>query len=270
MLQDSGQDGRLRWVALDAVGTLIYADPPVHVVYYNHARRCGSQLTPDEIRERFRQQFAAELQRAPWKTDESSEYSRWKRLVRSVLTDIPVEACFDALFEHFGNPRSWRCYPDAVRLLRTLRNAQTAVLLASNFDARLDSVCAGHPELSWIATRVISSQVGVRKPHPEFFQQVVQCACCPASQILMIGDDRHLDILPARKAGLLALHLDRQPAARCERTWALAAEVAGHDLKDARVLRQLAATENSITSLDSLIARRPIRRPDMGSRTDDE
>ena len=42
--------------------------------------------------------------------------------------------------------------------------------MASNFDSRLHAVCEGHHVLHRISRRVVSSEIGHRKPGPQFFQ----------------------------------------------------------------------------------------------------
>ena len=79
----------VRWILFDAVGTLIYADPPVARVYRDAGRRAGFRATIEQIEWRFRQALTAEfgppddLTRPP--TSESHESARWQRIVAAVL-----------------------------------------------------------------------------------------------------------------------------------------------------------------------------------------
>jgi putative hydrolase of the HAD superfamily len=98
---------------------------------------------------------------------------------------------------------------DVEETLDALRARGLSVALASNFDARLHAVCAGHPALASVEVRVISSEVGWKKPSPQFFRALVERCAVRPEQILMIGDDRENDVDAARAAGLKAVHLDR-------------------------------------------------------------
>src|SRR5205823_12064018 len=79
--------------------------------------------------------------------------------------------------------------------------------LESNYDRRLRRVVAGTPGLQPIRQLVISSEVGWRKPAPEFFAAVCRAAELPAEQIAFVGDDRDNDYDGARRAGLRAILL---------------------------------------------------------------
>lgn len=216
----------IRWIAFDAVGTLLYPDPPVARVYGETARRYGSRLSDDEIRRRFRAAFEqveeedfgvsddtislASSQPDRLTTNEHRERKRWERIVSIVLDNLAEpENCFAELFAWFGRPSAWRPYPDVEESLRACAAAGFELALASNFDARLHSVCNGRPELAPIKLRVISSEVGYRKPSVYFYGALVEAAGCSPDQILMIGDDEINDVQGAGCADLKALRLDR-------------------------------------------------------------
>jgi FMN phosphatase YigB (HAD superfamily) len=56
-----------------------------------------------------------------------------------------------------------------------------------------------------------SAEWGLEKPSPSFFARVVEACDCPAGQIAYVGDRVDNDVLPARAAGMLAIHLRRGP-----------------------------------------------------------
>src|SRR5579884_2877354 len=113
-------------LVVDAVGTLIEPRPSVALVYAEAARRQGLEVDPAEVKARFRVHFGAdevdEL-RGPMATDEASEHRRWRRIVENVLPGLPdPDRGFAELWEHFGRPESWRCFPDVGPALRALRD----------------------------------------------------------------------------------------------------------------------------------------------------
>jgi putative hydrolase of the HAD superfamily len=204
--------GTVRAVFFDAVGTLIVPDPPAGEVYAAVGRRHGSRLTVEEVCPRFRDAFrreeAFDLQHGLL-TDEAREERRWRHIVAAVLDEVADgEACFRDLFEHFSRPEAWRCTPDAGPVLAEVSRRGYRLGLASNYDSRLRSVVAGLPELAPVQHLVISSEVGWRKPAPEFFAALVRQAGLAPEAILFVGDDPVNDHEGARAAGLRSLLLD--------------------------------------------------------------
>jgi putative hydrolase of the HAD superfamily len=202
-------------IVIDAVGTLIEPFPPVAEVYSTEARRQGVDLDPAEVRARFRRHFRddeADDLRGPMVTDEAVEHRRWRRIVARVLPELPdFERGFAALWDHFGRPVAWRCYPDVAPALRAWSASRIPVRIASNFDARLRAVVGGLDDLSgYREGLVISSEVGFRKPHPAFYAAACQSLGLPPERVLFVGDDPENDVLGPRRAGLGGLLLDRE------------------------------------------------------------
>jgi putative hydrolase of the HAD superfamily len=211
----------VRWVLFDAVGTLIFADPPVAQVYAAAARRFGSSATPQQIESRFREALAAEmgpaddLTRSP--TSEANELARWRRIVDAVFPDLPSPAAddlFDSLWQHFAQPAHWRLYPDAEPAITSLKERGLQLGLASNFDSRLLRIAAEWPALAPCEQIFVSSQVGYSKPDPRYFAAVAARLQIPPAEILLVGDDWLADIQGARAAGWQAMLLMRTPNAK--------------------------------------------------------
>ncbi len=202
----------IRAIVFDAVGTLIHPDPPAAAVYADVGRRFGSRLPPAEVRVRFAQAFAGQelLDReAGLRTSEERELQRWRTIVAQTLYDVrDREGCFQELYEHFAQPKAWRCDPDASRVLGYLHRFEYRPSLASNFDQRLHAIRAGLPELRDIDQLIVSSEVGWRKPAPEFFAAVARTLTLPPEEIMLVGDDRVNDYDGARQAGMQAVLLD--------------------------------------------------------------
>lgn len=199
----------VRAIFLDAVGTLIHPHPPAPVVYEQMGKRFGSHYNAAVIRSRFAEAFAQEEQvdrRRGWRTSEEREIERWRHIVSNVLDDvIDQSACFQSLFDHFSTPDAWSCDPAAGNILNLLSKHGFVLGLASNYDSRLRPVVAGKPGLTAIQNLCISSEIGWRKPAPEFFAGVCQSVGIPAEQILFVGDDPINDFEGAVNAGLRAV-----------------------------------------------------------------
>jgi putative hydrolase of the HAD superfamily len=204
----------IRAVFFDAVGTLLHPDPPAAVVYAEVGRRFGSSLSIETIAQRFRAGFAREEafdRQQGLRTSEERERRRWQHIVAEVFAEgIDAGACFQELYRHFSLPEAWRFNAEADPVLAELAERGYLLGVASNYDHRLRSVVACLPETQRLAPLVISSEVGWRKPAPEFFAALAEAAGLPAAQILFLGDDPENDYEGARAAGLRAVLWDPQ------------------------------------------------------------
>ena len=199
-------------IVYDAVGTLIHVQPSVALIYAEFGKRFGSQLQANEIRRRFSTAFARQDQldqQAGWRTSEPRERERWRQIVAEVLDDVTDAACFDALFDMFAKPAVWTCDPEAGDVLANLHQRGIRQALASNFDRRLRGVIEPMPIARYLESIVISSEIGWRKPAPEFFAHVAESLRLPTSAILFVGDDRVNDYEAALKAGMQAMLVGR-------------------------------------------------------------
>ena len=204
----------IRCVTLDAVGTLIEAVPPVADVYFDAARRHGSRYDRPDIARRFARAWQADVA-GDRNTSEAREISRWRAIVAEVLDDVgDAETCFEELYEHFAQPAAWQCFDDVAEVVDELLTRGFSLAIASNFDARLHAICDRLEPLARIPLRLISSEIGVRKPARDFFRAVIEKTGCRPHELLMVGDDPECDIRGARRCGIEAVKLCRDgPAA---------------------------------------------------------
>ena len=214
----------IRWIAFDAVGTLIRPSPSVGVIYQRVGARHGSRLGVDAVAQRFHDIFArlGESHELACGCSEAGdnlhtcdlrERLRWQRIVQAVLDDVQnPDACFEELFAHFGQADAWICFPEVGPALRRLREAGYRLAIASNFDARLHTVMDGTPELGEIELRLISSEIKHRKPSARFFAALTRATGAAPSEMLFVGDDPMIDVAAAQTAGFSALQIDRDNA----------------------------------------------------------
>ena len=204
-------------IFFDAVGTVIHPEPSVGDAYGMIGSRFGSRLAVEEVRCRFARAFkkqeAIDLARGH-RTDEERERTRWQEIVAEVLDDVTdQEKCFQSLYDHFARAAAWRCDAQAARVIHELTRAGYRVGLATNFDHRLRAVAAGLPELAEVASLVISSEVGWKKPAASFFSRLCEQESLSPQEVLLVGDDPVNDLAGAQAAGLRALLLDTRSRA---------------------------------------------------------
>ena len=127
----------------------------------------------------------------------------------------------DALWGHLGieqPPRWWTeiayslddLYPDAARLPAPRPRARAAGRDRRQPDRGARGV--GPRVGSFPPTSISSSaSLGVRKPDPAFFETVVELMESRADEVAYVGDRVDNDVLPAARAGLVAIHVRRGP-----------------------------------------------------------
>jgi HAD superfamily hydrolase (TIGR01509 family) len=104
-------------------------------------------------------------------------------------------------------------YDDALPALRTLRTAGLRVGAAGNMPAAFEELL--RPHVDAIGS---SQRWGVNKPEPAFFARIAEELDTPAEEIAYVGDRVDNDVLPAREAGMMAIHIRRGPWAHLHET----------------------------------------------------
>jgi HAD superfamily hydrolase (TIGR01509 family) len=97
-------------------------------------------------------------------------------------------------------------YPDAEPTLAELRRRGYLLGLAGN--ASPIAYTALHLDVDFVAG---SGAWGVEKPDPAFFARVAEACDRGTSEIAYVGDRIDNDVVPARTAGMLAVHVRRGP-----------------------------------------------------------
>ena len=115
---------------------------------------------------------------------------------------------FDDLYAHFACPEAWEVFPDVSAALERLA-VRCRLFVLSNFDRRLHRILDGHGLGSWFESMIISSEVGVSKPHPRIFDVALRAARVPPGSCLHVGDELKADGDGAREAGMRFFHVRR-------------------------------------------------------------
>jgi putative hydrolase of the HAD superfamily len=198
-------------VVFDVVGTLVEPSPSVAVAYQQAALRHGLSVDASTIQQRFkaawRRQETIDAAAVPaFATSRGREAERWQAIVDDVFEGAaPAAAIFADLWEHFGRVESWQPLAHGRDLVRLAIDAGVTVALASNFDERLLAIAERLEPLSWVPHVFASSEIGWRKPAPEFFRWIERRLGCGPATVLLVGDDPELDVAAARRAGWRSL-----------------------------------------------------------------
>ncbi len=110
-----------------------------------------------------------------------------------------------------GVPDEWRpgdLYPDALPCIASLREMGLLVGAAGNTRAEVERLLDAGCGVDVVAS---SAGLGVAKPAPGFFTAIVQLTGVEPSRIAYVGDRVDNDVLPAKAAGMVAVHVRRGP-----------------------------------------------------------
>ncbi len=115
-------------------------------------------------------------------------------------------------------------YRDALPALIALRDLGYRLAVMANQPAHVESFLATLP-VDRVAT---SAGWGVAKPDPEFFGRVAAEVDAAPSRIAYVGDRVDNDVVPSKRAGMLAVHIRRGPWGVIQSAWP---EAAAADLR---------------------------------------
>ena len=120
-------------------------------------------------------------------------------------------------------------YDDALPTLQRLRADGFRLAVIANQPLQAVSFMASLP----VDIAVASAEWAVHKPDPHFFHRVREQLAVPASDIAYVGDRVDNDIVPAKAAGMLAVHIRRGPWGLIQQSWpeAATADIQLDDLK---------------------------------------
>lgn len=138
-----------------------------------------------------------------------------RRRLRDFLPAVRVpyaEADLDEIFDGYlsAYQSSYRAFPDVPGALTTLASAGVSVAVLTNGTAEQQNDKLARVGLAGRVGPVFTVEdLGVAKPDPAAFERACERWGLPPSAVLSIGDRHDLDVVPARRAGLRAAHLDR-------------------------------------------------------------
>lgn len=110
----------------------------------------------------------------------------------------------------------WEVEPDAVSTLETLKTDGYKLALISNASDSDDvQVLIDKAQIRpFLDTIIISSDMGLRKPHTRLFEQALRAWYAKPSQAVMVGDLLAADVAGAKAAGLASIWINRPASAR--------------------------------------------------------
>jgi putative hydrolase of the HAD superfamily len=204
-------------VSFDVTGTLLGL-PRLHHIYAETFARHGCPVAPSRFAEvvpAVWQELSIRTQLGEDRFSAHPEGAKgfWRELVARVAAHLALEPptpfLAAELFERFAHAEAWEVFADARAALPALRAAGLRLAVVSNFDARLPRLLADAGLADLFEAVVYSEEVGVEKPHPAIFEELLERLQLQPPRVLHVGDSRRDDVEGARAVGMRALWLTR-------------------------------------------------------------
>jgi len=143
---------------------------------------------------------------------EAGPYRYYRNVLEDVLIDIGKEIGFkpsrDELKRFSLSVKDWAAFPDSASALRALSNKYRLIII-SNIDDDLFqfSERALKVKFDHVFT---SQQIGSYKPSMRNFEYLIQNAGVPVHKLLHVAQSLFHDLMPAKKAGLSTVWINRR------------------------------------------------------------
>jgi putative hydrolase of the HAD superfamily len=197
-------------VLLDVLGTLVELESPAPALREEIERRTGV----DVGEERATEAFAAEIGYYLAHHIEGDDMAAVEDLRDRCAEEIRRTLALDG-FDHATAREAmlaalrFRAFPDALPLLRALKERGVRVVAASNWDASLPDALERTGLAPYLNGAVSSAAVGSAKPDPAVFHAALELARCDPADAFHVGDSPQGDVDGARAAGIRVALLDR-------------------------------------------------------------
>jgi putative hydrolase of the HAD superfamily len=200
----------VRAVLLDVLGTLVELESPAPALREEIERRTGIDVGG----ERAAAAFAAEIGYYLAHHIEGRDMDAVEDLRDRCAEEIQRELSLDELDHATAREAMlaalrFRAFPDALPLLRTLRERGVRAVAASNWDASLPEALERTGLAPYLDGAVSSAVVGAAKPDPAVFRAALERAGCDTEGAFHVGDSMQGDVDGARAAGIRVALLDR-------------------------------------------------------------
>lgn len=206
--------GGIRAVLLDAFGTLVTLDAPAPLLRALLSERLGVEVTEAQAAEAFRAEvsyYRAHMHEGIDLERTARLHARCAEALRQALPADPAlaDASTEAITELLLDALRFHVFEEVPEALRRLREAGLRLVVASNWDATLDTVLDSAGLLELLDGVVNSASVGYAKPDPRILQSALLLAGAAATEALHVGDGFREDVGAALGAGVQPLLLSR-------------------------------------------------------------
>lgn len=198
-------------VFLDVGGTLVYSEPSATDIFHRALAARGHLLDRERVARLLRTPGTVVSLIRPLSAERAPDFYRGlnARIIEHLGLE-PDDATLDEIHAHFSKPATWRPFPDAVRILKALRDAGYRIGVISNASHTLPEVLRKTGLTSYLDTITYSSDIGAEKPNVRIFRYALAAADATPERSVHVGDSFEEDYVGARQAGMHALLLCRE------------------------------------------------------------
>ncbi|MDX6669954.1 MAG: putative hydrolase of the superfamily [Solirubrobacteraceae bacterium] len=205
----------MRAVLLDALGTLLYLEPPAPPLRRELAAR-GVEVDEETAGAALQAEIAYYRAHNLEGSDRAA-LAGLRRRCAGVLRDALGEAgralTVEAVEEALLAALRFTPYPDALPALERLRAAGLRLVVVSNWDVSLHDRLAETGIAARVDGVIASAELGAAKPDPAIFRHALTMAGVAAAEAVHVGDSPAADVAGARAAGIEPILIVRAPAA---------------------------------------------------------
>jgi putative hydrolase of the HAD superfamily len=205
----------LRAVLLDALGTLVTLEPPAPHLRAELRRRAGIDVSADAAERAFRTEIAFYLEHHLEGRDKPSLERLRDRCAQVIAGELGRAAPdLDTIRAAMLASLRFHARAEAAPALESLREGGLRLVVVSNWDCSLARMLARTGIAPLVDGVIASATVGAAKPDPSVLTAALAAAGAGPGEALHVGDSLAHDVAGARAAGVEAVLLDRDGAAR--------------------------------------------------------
>jgi putative hydrolase of the HAD superfamily len=200
----------VRAVLLDVLGTLVELHSPAPALREEIERRTGVDVGEERAAEAFAAEIGYYLAHHLEGHDMPAVEALRDRCAEEIRRTLALDGLDHATArEAMLAALRFRAFPDALPLLRALKDHGVSVVAASNWDASLPDALERTGLAAYLDGAVSSAVVGAAKPDPAVFHAALERARCEPAEAFHVGDSPQGDVDGARAAGIRVALLDR-------------------------------------------------------------
>jgi putative hydrolase of the HAD superfamily len=203
-----------RAVLLDAFGTLVTLDAPAPRLRALLAERLGVTVSVAAAEQALHAEvdyYRAHMHEGVDRARVALLHARCAEVLRAALPAQPpiTQAPPELITELLLASLSFRAFDEVPAVLARLRASGLMLIVASNWDATLESVLDGVGLLHAVDAAVNSAAAGFAKPDPRLLASALLLAGVEAGQAVHVGDSFREDVGAALGAGVRPVLLSR-------------------------------------------------------------